>query len=316
MTRHLAIVGATASGKSALALAVAGALGDAEIVSLDSMQVYRGMDIGTAKPSLAERGAVPHHLVDVADPSDEWSVRATQAAAHDAMADIERRGRRAVLVGGTGLYVRAVVDALTVPGTDAAVRAALETETATDDGLARAYHRLHARDPRAAARIDPSNRRRIVRALEVIEVTGRPFSSFGGGLTEYGPPVLDVTLVGIALARDDIATRIARRFAAMREAGLIEEVRVLAANPRGLSRTARQAIGYKELLAHLAGETATLDEALDLAVRRTRKFARRQRVWFRRDPRITWLPTPGNPPELVHAVLARWHPAAHAVPAS
>jgi tRNA dimethylallyltransferase len=316
VTRHLAIVGATASGKSALALAVAGAVGDAEIVSLDSMQVYRSMDIGTAKPSVAERNAVPHHLIDVADPTEEWSVRATQAAAHDAIADIERRGRRAVLVGGTGLYVRAVVDALAVPRTNAAVRAALETQTTTDDGLARAYQQLRVRDPRAAARIEPSNRRRIVRALEVLEVTGHPFSSFGEGLTEYGPPVLDVTLVGIALTRDEVSTRIARRFAAMRDAGLIEEVRVLAANPRGLSRTARQAIGYKELLAHLSGEIATLDEALDLAVRRTRKFARRQRVWFRRDPRITWLATGGNSTELVHAVLARWQPTASAVPAS
>jgi tRNA dimethylallyltransferase len=316
VTQHLAIVGATASGKSALALAVAGAVGDAEIVSLDSMQVYRSMDIGTAKPSVAERNAVPHHLIDVADPTEEWSVRATQAAAHDAIADIERRGRRAVLVGGTGLYVRAVVDALAVPCTDAAVRAALETQTATDDGLARAYRQLRVRDPRAAARIEPSNRRRIVRALEVLEVTGHPFSSFGEGLTEYGPPVLDVTLVGIALTRDEVSTRIARRFAAMRDAGLIEEVRVLAANPRGLSRTARQAIGYKELLAHLSGEIATLDEALDLAVRRTRKFARRQRVWFRRDPRITWLATGGNSTELVHAVLARWQLTASAVPAS
>ena len=131
-----------------------------------------------------------------------------------------------------------------------------------------------------------------------------------------GPPKLDVTLTGIALTRDDLATRIARRFAAMREMGLLEEVRALAADPQGLSRTARQAIGYRELLAHLSGGIATLDEALDLAVRRTRKFARRQRVWFRRDPRITWLPNPGNSPELLHAVLARWQPAAHSVPAS
>ncbi len=316
MTRHLAIVGATASGKSALALAVAGAVGDAELVSLDSMQVYRGMDIGTAKPTVAERGTIPHHVIDVADPSDEWSVRATQLAARNAIADIERRGRRAVLVGGTGLYVRAVVDALEVPRTDLAVRTALEARTSTDEGLAAAYRELDARDPIAATRIEPLNRRRIVRALEVIEVTGRPFSSFGTGLEEYGPPALDVTLVGIALARDEIAARIARRFATMREAGLVEEVRSLAADPRGLSRTARQAIGYKELLAHLSGETATLDEALDLAVRRTRKFARRQRVWFRRDPRITWLAPGGNSPGLLDAVLARWQPTTRAVPAS
>jgi tRNA dimethylallyltransferase len=302
------LMGPTASGKSAIALALAERVGG-EIVSVDSAQVYRGMDIGTAKPTHAERAAVAHHLVDVADPSDEWSVRATQEAARVALSDIEARGRRAVLVGGTGLYVRAVVDALAVPGTDPAVRAALETQTATTEGLARAYRQLQAQDAQAAARLEPSNQRRIVRALEVIELTGRPFSSFGAGLTDYGPPALDVTLVGIALPRDDIAARIARRFAGMRAAGLVEEVRMLAAHPGGLSRTASQAIGYKEVLAHLAGEITTLDEALDLAVGRTRKFARRQRMWFRRDPRIAWLPAPPKFDELVRAVLARWRSA-------
>ncbi len=230
-------------------------------------------------------------------------------AARAAVADIEARGRRAVLVGGTGLYVRAVVDAFAVPGTDAGVRAALEAQTATDEGLARAYAELEAQDAHAAARIEPLNRRRIVRALEVIELTGKPFSSFGAGLTEYGPPALDVTLVGIALSRDDVAARIARRFAGMRAAGLVDEVRTLAARPGGLSRTARQAIGYREVLAHLSGEIATLDDALELAIGRTRKFARRQRVWFRRDPRIAWFPAPEKSEHLARAVLARWRPA-------
>ena len=330
MTRHLAIVGPTASGKSSIALAVAAARGDVEIVSLDSMQVYRGMDIGTAKPTPAERAAVRHHLVDVVDPSEEWSVRDTQSAARAAVADIEARGRRALLVGGTGLYVRAVIDGLCVPPRDLGVRAGIEQEAATADGLAHAYARLAAADPLAAARIEPGNTRRIVRALEVLETTGRPFSSFGAGLADYGPPAFDVGLVGIWLPRAELGRRIAARFAAMRAGGLEAEVRALAGRRRdssegppsedssrrrtGLSRTAAQAIGYKEILAHLDGEIATLDDAFDLAVRRTRQFARRQRVWFRRDPRIRWVGTARNPHGLAAVVLALWEPAVTTVP--
>ncbi|HEV7525626.1 MAG TPA: tRNA (adenosine(37)-N6)-dimethylallyltransferase MiaA [Acidimicrobiia bacterium] len=305
LTRHLAIVGPTASGKSAVALEVAATLGDVEIVSLDSMQVYRGMDIGTAKPSRADRASVPHHLVDVADPSDEWSVRETQHAARAAIDDIEARGRRALLVGGTGLYVRAVVDRLSVPPRDMDVRAALDHETATDTGLALAYARLVAADPVAASRIEPGNARRIVRALEVMETTGRPFSSFGSGLAEYGPPAFDIGLVGVWLPRAELGRRITDRFAAMRADGLESEVRALTAAGT-LSRTAAQAIGYKELLAHFDGEIPTLAEAFELAVSRTRRFARRQRVWFRRDPRIRWVGTARNPQDVVGVVLALW----------
>jgi tRNA dimethylallyltransferase len=309
VTRHLAIVGPTATGKSGVALALAAELGDAEIISLDSMQVYREMDIGTAKPSATERAAVVHHLIDVADPCEEWSVRATQDAARTALDDIERRDRRAIFVGGTGLYVRAVVDALDVPGTDAAVRARLHTEAATPDGLAAAYARLRRDDPTAAARIVPGNERRIVRALEVIEITGRPFSSFGAGLAEYGRAALDVTMVGLDLPADELRERIARRFAAMRTAGLVDEVRRLAARPAGLSRTASQAIGYKELLAALGADESpdSLDESFVTVVNRTRQFARRQRVWFRRDPRIRWLNPGENSDETVARVLALWH---------
>ena len=296
MTRHLALVGPTASGKSALALAIARAAGDVEIVSLDSMQVYRGLDIGTAKPTAAERAEVVHHLVDVADPAEEWSVRRTQQGAREAITAIEARGRRALLVGGTGLYVRAVVDELTIPPTDPAVRAAIDAEAARDLGAA--YARLTHADPAAAARMEPGNRRRIVRALEVIELTGRPFSSFGPGIDDYGPPAIDVTLLGVAVEPADLARRIEVRFAAMRAAGLVDEVRALADRP--LSRTAREAIGYREVLAHLAGEMS-LDDALDAAVRRTRRFARRQRVWFRRDPRIQWIEAEGPVPALVGA---------------
>ena len=270
------------------------------------MQVYRGMDIGTAKPSPAEQAAVRHHLVDVADPSEEWSVRFTQTAAQAAIADIEARGRRALLVGGTGLYVRAVVDGLRVPPRDVDVRAALERETATADGLARAYDRLATADPLAASRIEPGNTRRVVRALEVLQTTGRPFSSFGSGLTDYGPPAFDVGLVGVWLPRAELGRRIAARFAAMRAAGLEAEVRALGDRAGGLSRTAAQAIGYKEILAHIDGEIASPEEAFDLAVRRTREFARRQRVWFRRDPRIRWVGTARNPDDLTGVVLALW----------
>jgi tRNA dimethylallyltransferase len=309
VTRHLAIVGPTASGKSAIASSIAAARPDCEIVSLDSMQVYRGMDIGTAKPSLAELAAVPHHVVDVVDPSAEWSVHDTQHAARAAIAGIEARGRRALIVGGTGLYVRALVDDLQVPPRDLERRAAIEAEVAQPSGLAGAYERLRALDSVAAARIDPGNARRIVRALEVIEVTGRRFSSFGRGLDDYPAPGLDVVMAGIWVPRAELNRRIARRFATMRDLGLEAEVRRLAGAPQGLSRTARQAIGYKEILAFVEGASPSLDGAFELAIARTRKFARRQRVWFRRDPRIHWIGSARNPEALAGVVLALWERA-------
>jgi tRNA dimethylallyltransferase len=306
-TRHLALVGPTASGKSELALGLARERGDVEIVSVDSMQVYRGLDIGTAKPTRAEQAEVPHHMVDVADPLDEWSVARFQAEARAAIADVEARGKRAVLVGGTGLYVRAVVDALEFPPEDRTVRAALDARTATDVGLAAAYAELARVDPPAAARIEPGNRRRIVRALEVFELTGRLFSSFGpaAGLGAFAPPVIDVRQVGVWLPRAAAADRIASRLATMRAAGLVGEVERLAAAGQ-LSRTARQAIGYEEILDHLEGREPSLDAALDRTAARTRRFARRQRMWFRRDPRITWLASPDNPCRLLPNLLAIW----------
>jgi tRNA dimethylallyltransferase len=286
---------------------VACAFGDVEIVSVDSMQVYRGLDIGTAKPTVAERAAVPHHLVDVADPWDQWSVARFQTEARAAVADIESRGRRALLVGGTGLYVQAVVDDLTFPGEDLDLRAELEAATAQPGGIAAAYAELEAADPVAAARIEPHNVRRIVRALEVIRLTGRPFSSFGPGVSTYAEPVFPVAIAGVWLPRTVMTRRIVRRFAEMRSRGLVDEVRRLSApGGPGLSRTARQAIGYKELLAHLDGSEPSLDAAFDTAVRRTRAFARRQRMWFRRDPRITWLGAAEKPDGLLAALLAVW----------
>jgi tRNA dimethylallyltransferase len=270
------------------------------------------MDVGTAKPTAAERTEVAHHLVDVADPSEEFSVSRFQAEAEAAIAGIEARGHRALLVGGTGLYLQAVVDRLAVPGRWPDVRAELEAELEAmgadleSGGRAPAavgalHRRLAEADPAAAARIEPANVRRIVRALEVTLGSGRPFSSFGPGLDAY-PTTTRFRMAGVWLPRAVVNARIEARYAEQLAAGFLDEVRAL---PETLSRTARQALGYRELLGHLDGK-ATLDAAVDEAVRRTREFARRQRSWFRRDPRITWLGTSRNPLDLLPALLGDW----------
>ncbi len=298
---RLALVGCTASGKSSVALAVAAALGDLEIVTVDSMQVYRGMDIGTAKPTPDEQRAVPHHLLDLVEPADEFTVSEFQAAAREAIADIEARGRRPLLVGGTGLYLRAVVDDLVIPGQFPAVRTELEAEPDT----AALHERLQVLDPLAASRMEPSNRRRVVRALEVTVGSGRPFSSFGPGLDAY--PVTGYDLVGLDRPVEVLNERVAARYRDQVAEGFVEEVRALATAPGGLGRTASQALGYAELLAVVRGELE-LDEALELAIVRTRRFARRQRSWFRRDPRITWfdLGADPDPSPVVEALVRRW----------
>ena len=302
---HLALLGPTASGKTDLALAAARVLGDVEIISMDSMQVYRGMDIGTAKPSLAERADVTHHLIDVIDPDEDWSVARFQEAARKAVVEVEARGRRALLVGGTGLYVQAVVDDLQFPGENLEVRAELEAATSEPGGIARAYAELQRLDPDAARRIDEHNQRRIVRALEVIRTTGRAFSSFGPGVNAFGPTACPVRMVGVWIPRAVLAARIDARIATMVDGGLLDEARRL--QPGGVSRTAAQAIGYREAFSVLAGEVGA-DDAFALAARRTRSFARRQRMWFRRDPRIMWLGTAGNPDALLPPLLAAWTP--------
>jgi tRNA dimethylallyltransferase len=302
-TIHLALVGPTAAGKSALALAVARALPDVEIVSMDSMQVYRGMDIGTAKPTPAERTEIAHHVIDVIEPDEEWSVARFQEAARKAVVEIESRGHRALLVGGTGLYVQAVVDDLRFPGEDLALRTELEGATVEPGGVAAAYRELQRLDPEGAARIDEHNQRRIVRALEVIRLTGRPFSSFGPGVSVFGPSAFPVRMVGVWLPRTVLATRIKARVEAMYRAGLVDEARRLRAGR--VSRTAAQAIGYREALAVLDGEIDAAGAAAT-AARRTRSFARRQRMWFRRDPRILWCGSAENPAALLPAVLAAW----------
>ncbi len=298
----VALVGVTASGKSALALDLALRRGDCEIVSVDSMCVYRGMDIGTSKPDAAARRAVPHHLLDLIDPDEEFTLTQFQQAARAALDDIERRGRHALLVGGTGLYLRSVVDDLEIPGRYPQVAASLEAEL--DAGLAEPPD-LHARlaelDPVGAARMEPTNRRRVVRALEVTLGAGRPFSEFGPGLEAY--PASGVTQVGLAVGAEETDRRIAERFSAMVDAGLVEEVRGLAARARGISRTARQALGYREILAHVE-DGVPLADCLEEAVRRTRQFARRQASWFRRDPRIRWSAHPAEASELLERALA------------
>lgn len=297
---HLAVVGPTASGKSALALAVARAVPGTEIISVDSMAVYREMDVATAKPGAEDRRSVPHHLLDVADPSEEYGVASFQCAARRVLADVERRGRRAVLVGGTGLYLRAVVDDLRLPGRWPEVAAALEERADAPGGLAALHRQLALLDPTAAARTQPGNRRRVVRALEVTLGAGRPFSSFGPGLTAY--PQTGVTMVGLAPPRPELDRRIAARLERWMAGGLVDEVRRLSGRPAGLSRTARQAVAYRELLAHMAGGPS-LDEAVEAALARTRVLARRQLAWFRRDPRVRWLDPAADP---LDAALAAW----------
>ena len=292
-SKRLAIIGPTASGKSSLALSVCRRLGDAEIVSIDAMQVYRGMDIGTASPSSAERTEVRHHLVDLVDPHEEFTLAQFQSAYADAVADIDQRGRRAVLVGGTGLYLRAVTDGLTLPGQWPEIRRQLEEE-AEQSGPEPMFERLRSLDAQAATRMEPTNVRRIVRALEVIEGSGRPFSSFGPGFATY--PESEVTQVGLRWPREVLAGRIEQRVHSMIDAGWVTEVeRLLASNAETpLSRTAAQALGYKELIGYLEGRSS-LSGAVDLIVQRTRQFAVRQERWFRRDPRIIWFDVESDP---------------------
>ncbi len=289
-------MGPTASGKSALALEVARQRQPAELLSMDAMAVYRGMDVGTATPSASELAGVACGGIDLCDPGEDFSVAAYQAAVRPVLADADRRGVAMVAVGGTGLYARAVVDDLAIPGRFPEVRAVLEATVDT----AALYERLRDCDPVAAERTGPRNRRRIVRALEVTVGSGRPFSSYGPGLETYGPSRF--AQVGLRLPRPLLDARIAERYEAQVEAGFLDEVRRLREAGAPLSPTAQHALGYRELFAHLDGR-CSLDESLAEAVRRTRRFARRQERWFRRDPRIRWLDVREDPLEVLPAVL-------------
>jgi tRNA dimethylallyltransferase len=289
--RVAAIVGPTAVGKSHVALEVAQALG-AEIVSVDSMQVYSGMDVGTDKATSEMRAAVPHHLLDHWLPSHDLTVSEFQAEARNAISHIARRGVLPLLVGGSGLYFRAVVDDLLFPPRSANVREALELEI--DELGPRALHeRLTELDPRAATKIEPENARRIVRALEVIELTGEPFSD-NDSFDRY-ESIYDLVMVGLTRPRAQLYERIEARVTGMIEKGLVDEVRLLAAI--GISRTARQGLGYRQVLDSPGADPAATRNEI---VRATKRFARRQESWFRADPRAKWFDA--SDPECAQAV--------------
>jgi tRNA dimethylallyltransferase len=279
----LALVGPTASGKTEAALVLAERL-HAEIVSCDAMLFYRGMDVGTAKPSAEERARIPHHLIDVADPTEPFSVARYQELAVRSLREIEAGGRVALLAGGSGLYFRAAVDGLRFPATDPATRRLLEIEGGAV-GAEALHDRLASFDPEAAARIGPANLRRTVRALEVAAITGRRFSEHSRAWDEYRPEMVRAS--GIDLPREVLHRRIERRARAMFAGGLLEETRALMDSGRTPFLTAFQAIGYAEAVAHLHGHIG-LDEAVARTVRRTKALARRQLAWFRRDPRVRW----------------------------
>ena len=285
----VAVLGPTASGKSAVAMAAASRVVGVEIVSVDAMQVYRGMDIGTAKPTPAERAEVRHHLVDVVDPGVEFTVAEFRTAARDAIDDIARRDKRALLVAGTGLYHRVLIDDIELPGQWPDIRAELDRD-AECVGAPTLHARLALLDPVAAARMEPTNTRRVVRALEVCVGSGRSFSSFGPGLGVYPPS--PVARLGLRWTRDVLARRIEGRVRKMIDAGLVGEVGALLERP--ISRTARQALGYKELIEHLEGR-CTLDAAVAMIVTGTRQLAVRQERWFRRDPRVRWIDIEADP---------------------
>ncbi|WP_242868825.1 tRNA (adenosine(37)-N6)-dimethylallyltransferase MiaA [Desulfotomaculum copahuensis] len=282
----LVIAGPTATGKTALAVALAGQL-NGEVVSADSMLVYRGMDIGTAKPSMAERRGIPHHLIDVVDPDQDYNVALYQRQARDCIEDIHRRGKLPLLAGGTGLYIRAVIDhfTFTPAGVDPAFRRQMQ-ELAVREGPSAVHRLLAAVDAGAAVRIHPNNLKRVIRALEVHHLTGRSMSAFrdrNEGKNDYRP-----VMFGLAMERAALYRRVEARVEEMLGAGLIEEVKGLLNRGYGPQLPAMQGLGYKEIAAFLRGECSR-EEAVELLKKNTRRFAKRQYTWFRADKRITWL---------------------------
>ncbi len=296
MRRAVALVGATASGKSRLAHELALSRGDVEIIVLDALTVYRGMDVATAKPTASERAEVAYHLLDLIEPTEEFAVAPYQAGARQAAEALAARGHGALYVGGTGLYARVILDELEIPGRYPQIAADLAERVATQRQAL--FERLVALDPVAAARIEPSNDRRLVRALEVTLGSGRPFSSYGPGLGTYGH--VRVVQVGLRVGLDELDARIEARFRRFLDAGLVEEVARLSA--RGLSRTARQAVGYREILEHVE-HGVDLETCVEAAIAKTRRLARRQLRWFRRDPRIEWFDEPSAALERLDQVL-------------
>jgi len=287
------LVGPTASGKSAVGLVVAERVG-AEILSLDSMAIYRGMDIGTAKPSAEERARVPHHLLDLVEPDEAFSTGRYVEAAEAAVAEVAARGHKPLFVGGTALYLKAMTEGLfDGPEADWELRTRLKAEAA-EHGSPALHARLQAVDPAAAARIHPNDLRRIVRALEVHQLTGRPISE---QQTQFGSasPRHECLVAGIRRARADLHERIHRRVDAMFEAGLVDEVRGLLGSPGGMSHAAAQFVGYREVIAHLRGEWS-LAEARERIKARTRQFAKRQLTWFRHFPQLRWVDAAADTP--------------------
>ncbi|MCL6422070.1 tRNA (adenosine(37)-N6)-dimethylallyltransferase MiaA [Brachybacterium sp. JHP9] len=305
----LAVVGATATGKSDLGIDLAERLGG-EIINADALQLYRGMDIGTAKVTRAERERVPHHLLDVLEVTQEASVSAYQDQARAAIADIRARGRLPIVVGGSGLYVRALLDDIAFPPTDPAVRSRLEARARAIGP--RALHReLQERDPEAAAQISEADERRIVRALEVGEITGRSFRAF---LPQPRYRVAGTVQLGLERPREELHARIPQRVARMVEAGLIDEVRALRAEGLDRGATARRAIGYEQALAVLDGEM-TCEQAREATVVGTRRLVRKQDTWFRRDARVRWIRAEDDPSLTLAAALgALEHSAGEGAP--
>ncbi len=283
-------------------MAVAAERDDTDIISVDSMQVYRHMSIGTAKPTVEEQQSVRHHLIDIVEPSEEFTVAIFQHHLEQALSSIAMSSRFGLLVGGTGLYHRAAIDGLDLAGSWPEIRQRLEAE-ANAEGTPSLHQRLVELDPVAASRMEPTNTRRVVRALEVIEGSGELFSSFGSGLEEY--PETDVHQIGLRWPREVLASRIEQRVHLMMENGFLQEVEDLLS--RQPSRTARQALGYRELIDHLEGR-CSLDEAIDATVTRTRQFAVKQERWFRRDPRIEWIDIENDPVVEVAPAIRKYLP--------
>jgi tRNA dimethylallyltransferase len=301
MNKSVVVLGPTASGKSDVAMAAATAVPNVHIIAADAMQVYRRMDIGTAKPTQDDQARVVHYGVDIAEPSERYSVARFVEDVAAARKKISKAGASELIVGGTGLYVTALVDGLSMPGDYPKIRAQLEANRDTQA----LYEQLSELDPEAVKKIDPNNRRRMIRALEVCLGSGKTFSSFGEGIGAY-PPV-DTVQIGIKWQREALRERIALRVHRMIEAGLVDEVRGIMNEPKGISDTARQALGYKEIIEHLERRWS-LEEAIDATILRTQQFAVRQERWYRRDPRIQWVEVQNDPIEevtpLVVAALA------------
>ena len=289
MVTPIAVIGPTASGKSALGIALAQKFGG-EVVNVDSMQLYKGMDIGTAKLSIPERMGVPHHQLDVLDVTQTASVARYQQAAIRDVEAIMARGNVPILVGGSMLYVQSLLDAWSFPPTDATVRARYE-QRLNDIGITALHNELAAIDPAAAAVIEDKDPRRTVRALEVIELTGKPFSASQPPINQ--PPRWGARVLGLRTTTEWLNPRIEQRTHAMFDAGLVEEVKRLVSAGLVAESTAGRAIGYAHVLAAMAGEL-TWDEAVDRTITGTRKYVRRQKSWFKRDPRTHWIDASGD----------------------